>query len=366
MSLRILMCCHLPLDPKLGGAKVYIENAKAYENHGHQVTLLGIDDLGEKFSHLPLEERLKRYPLKLREYLQENSSKFNIVEYEYLYHPFLKPISAEKTIFVARSVLLEFHLLDFKLPQINNLPPLSWMKALKQKYLLRRRLRQGVKTINYSDLVNVPNEKDKERLIIEGISEEKIIVSPYGSFYQPQVLNNHPDRNLLGYIASFDPRKGCLDLPKILRDSPPQTNLMLFGAKGRFQSQESILNTFDSKLRKRVRVSMSFESEMLDQILANCGIGIFPSYLESFGFGLLEFTQRGIPVIAYDVPGPSDLLPDYLLVERGDTLHLNELIKHLQTDDIFYQKARTECLEISKQYEWKTTSLPALKKYLES
>lgn len=360
------MCCHLPLDPKLGGAKVYIENAKAYEGHGHQVKLLGVDDLGESFSHLPLEERIAKYPLKLKEFLEREGESYDVVEFEYLYFPFKKPANCKKSIFVARSVLLEYHLLDFYLPRQKGNYFLNFLKDLKQKYLLKKRCNAATETIKNADFVNVPNNLDKDRLLKEGVPPEKIIVSPYGSFNESKILNPNSNKKNLAYVATFDPRKGCYDLPKIInniRDTHPDASLFLLGAKGRFQTSEQILSHFAKGDQEHTKVTLSFNSGELDQLLFDVGVGVFPSYLESFGFGLLEMTERGIPCVAYKIPGPSDLIPEYLQTERGDLESISKILKRLIEDPEFYKKAQVECLEISKQFDWKKTSLISIEKY---
>lgn len=364
MSLKILMCCHLPLDPKLGGAKVYLENAEAYEADGHQVTLLGIDEFGEKLSNQTLETRLEKFPNLLKNYLEREARNFDVVEYEYLYLPFPKPENAKKTTFVARSVLLEYHLLDFDLPKLKRNPFKGFLSDIKQRNLLKGRLDQAKKTLENADFINVPNQLDKKRLIKEGFKEEKIIVSPYGTFFEGKILNTDPMKDKVAYIASFDPRKGCLDLEKILKEvlTFQDIELILFGAKGRFQKEEDIFSFFPKEIHKHLRVQMTFEGSQLDELLKDIGIGIFPSYLESFGFGLIEMTSRGIPVIAYDVPGPSDLVPKELLVERGDWKSLAQKVLKLQHQE-HYQEARNACLDYSKKFVWKNTIQPAIQKY---
>lgn len=364
MSLNILMCCHLPLDPKLGGAKVYIESAMAYEQKGHSVTLLGLNDFDETLINKPLEERLKKLPKLLIEKLHSIGHKYDIVEYEYLYLPYEKPKNCKKTKFVARSVLLEYHLLDFALPKI----PKGFFKQklsnLKQNYLLKKRLLLAFQTLRNSDLINVPNSLDKLRLEREGFNSDKIIVSPYGTFREPLILNQKPSLNKIAYIASFDPRKGCLDLPKILSklSSKTEVRLILLGTKGRFKNKNDIFSFFPKDIHTSLEVTMSFENENLDDLLKDIGIGIFPSYLESFGFGVIEMISRGIPVISYDVPGPSDILPRKCLVPPGDWNALvTKVLKLINEKN--YTSVRQECLDKSKQFVWNTSVKNALEEY---
>ena len=53
----------------------------------------------------------------------------------------------------------------------------------------------------------------------------------------------------------------------------------------------------------------------------DCTVGAFPSYVEGFGLAVLEQLAAGLPTVAYNLPGPRDILkstlPD-LLVPCGD------------------------------------------------
>ena len=48
----------------------------------------------------------------------------------------------------------------------------------------------------------------------------------------------------------------------------------------------------------------------LPALLADCSVGIFPSYVEGFGLAVLEQLAAGIPTVAFDAPGPRQILRD--------------------------------------------------------
>ncbi|MCF8060832.1 MAG: glycosyltransferase family 4 protein [Bacteriovoracaceae bacterium] len=370
--MKILMCCHLPLDKKLGGAKVYIEAANSYKRLGHEVVLLGIDDLGQKVSHLPLNKRVRTFSLYLCDYLEKHAASFDVVEYEYLYLPMKRQRFSSKTLFVARSVLLEHHLLDFSLPEYRRSVFIDLLKKVKRYLLLKARLRRGNITLRAADLINVPNKLDKDRLILEGFSPEKIIVAPYGyeeHLKEPPLKGPVGGKFVMALIASFDPRKGSLDLPKIferLMIVEKNIEFRLLGCKGRFSSEEDILNQFSKPVQKHLKVVMTFGPNELESLIEDVNVGIFPSYLESFGFGILELMKNKIPVVSYNVPGPSDLLPDSLLVQRGDWEGLSDKVLKLFRNGDFFSRSSETCFLHAKSFSWESSCYNAVEFYKNS
>ena len=57
------MCSQFPLKSSLGGPKGYIEIAYSYQQRGHNVTLVGIDQIvGEDKPFLNEDWRIKFFP----------------------------------------------------------------------------------------------------------------------------------------------------------------------------------------------------------------------------------------------------------------------------------------------------------------
>ena len=80
----------------------------------------------------------------------------------------------------------------------------------------------------------------------------------------------------------------------------------------------------------------------LPRLLADCTVGVFPSYVEGFGLAVLEQLAAGIPTVAYDVSGPRDSLSDRLpefLVPVGDIeAAARAVCRILKLDLIEYEK----------------------------
>ena len=85
-------------------------------------------------------------------------------------------------------------------------------------------------------------------------------------------------------------------------------------------------------------------------------LGVFPSHVEGFGLALLEQLAAGLPTIAYDVPGPRQILrtqSERLLTPVGDTAAIAARaaeILSLSVPD--YEKLSAECVAIAQRYRW--------------
>ena len=72
-----------------------------------------------------------------------------------------------------------------------------------------------------------------------------------------------------------------------------------------------------------------FAPDDLPRLLADCTVGAFPSYVEGFGLAVIEQLAAGLPTVAYDAPGPSEILRDALpelLISPGDISSFSEAV----------------------------------------
>ncbi len=212
-----------------------------------------------------------------------------------------------------------------------------------------------------ADIIQVQNKKDQALLISKGFVEKQIIIVPNGIPSEKilQFKRNNFDLHspfTVVFVGTFDYRKGALDFPKIfklLRLQFPDIKLKLLGTQGMFQTESQVLKFFPKKMHSCIEVIPKFKSEDLPELLTDCHIGIFPSYLESFGFGALEMMCAGLPVAAYDIPGPSDFVPKEMLAERGDVQGLaNIVISTLKDPNLLYKRSQKAREIVVNQYCW--------------
>lgn len=350
------MCCHLPLNPKLGGAKVYIEAAECYRLYGHNVTLVGVDEVcGKESPFLNEEWRIDNYPALLKNYIEINSNNFDVIEFESIYLPF-KMTPKLKCILVARSVLLDLHLRKIKIPRFNGLKPLlgQIFKSKKRNEITEKKILQSLKTIINADFTNVPNPDDKLALVLHGVNPDKIIVQPYGIFlrkfndYKRRAEESIESKQMkIAFVGTFDNRKGAVEFPNIMKallKLHPEIKFKILGALAMFPTEESINLYLGKTLKDKVEIVGSFTPEDLPSLLSDCALGVFPSYLESFGFGVLEMMALGLPVVGYNSPGVNMLLLEDLCVPAGDSHAVIKKLDHLISDADFRSQCKLKAL----------------------
>ena len=363
LKLKILMCCHLPLKPHLGGAKVYLEAAEVYRKLGHEVLLVGIDDLvGENAPYMDEAWRVDYYPEILKDYILKNHAAFDVIEFESIYLPFDLKNKIQASL-VARSVLLDLHLTQIKIPRFKGLRSLLGLllKSRERNKKLTKKIRQSMETIHFADYVNVPNPSDQQILVQAGVSKDKIVIQPYGIFqnkynaFKLKILDQGSQKitKKIAFVGTFDNRKGAVEFPMIVAElirKNPGIEFKFLGVLGMFPSSDSIHKYLGVEFQKNITIIPHFLPDDLPELLKDCTVGVFPSYLESFGFGVLEMMAMGLPVVAYDSPGVNMLVPKELLVKAGDFKSIISLLFRLTEDENFLNKSIKDCNVRVEQY----------------
>src|SRR6059036_1272763 len=113
--MKLLACSPLPLDRRLGAAKVLVEFVDAMRTLGWQCELISPADLGLN----PAAHPAARWQLmqRLREYLIARGGEYDVIDYDHEYLPFDRSQFPPRPLMVARSVLLVQHLSRIQLPQ---------------------------------------------------------------------------------------------------------------------------------------------------------------------------------------------------------------------------------------------------------
>jgi len=361
--MKIALCSKGNFSLEKGFTKNRIELAECLEKLGWETTLVGKEKLG-----IPREERYNacRHSLALKEFLMKNASQFDVVLFEYDTLPFNRNLFSPTTLFVARPAILAYHfpLVKFKYDLKTKIS--KFIKNFASaKHSQDKKFKTYIEKITYcleqADLIQVQNKKDLALLKEKEFSEEKIKVVPNGitsdrilNFRNSIVKAETPYK--IAFVGSFDFRKGAIDFPiifKIIKRKFPTVQLKLVGTRGMFPLKEQVLKFFPKKYHKDIEVIPNFKSEELPDIIADCHIGIFPSYLESFGFGALEMMCMGMPVVAYDAPGPCDFVLPELLVPIGDTQALaGKVISLFENPKLLKEKSKEARDRVVSNYRW--------------
>lgn len=327
---------------------------------GWDVTLIDDSDVVGYAARVSSTEYGK-YKDHLRLFLQHFSRDFDVVEYDHVYLPFPRTEFSPHTLMVARSVLLGLHQ-GISYPKFRRLRDrLRALVTTPQSDLWGSVTRnEAWRTIEQSDLVNVSNTRDAVPLRTLGLPDKRILIQPYAIAQESRAAYNAINLTServpsVVFLGSFDSRKGGPDLPFIFESvasALPHTTFHLFGAAGQFQTELAVRSCFPRKLQENLFITMQFNPSILPSMLAPLSVGVFPSYLEGFGLAVVEQLAAGIPVVAYDSPGPSDILPKDWLAERGDYFTLAKKLSKLLTERQGLTLARKIAHQYSERFDW--------------
>jgi glycosyltransferase involved in cell wall biosynthesis len=116
-----------------------------------------------------------------------------------------------------------------------------------------------------------------------------------------------------------------------------------------------------------VRVVPKFDREKLPSLLSSCVLGLFPTYIEGFPLAVLEQVAAGIPVIAYDVPGPRYILHplrDRLLVPEGNAVAMaDRAAEVLRMNANDYGALSNQCRSIADHFRWRKIATDTVAQY---
>lgn len=360
--MKILFCSPQEINQSMGISRVLIEIKNELNRKGHNCELVGPKEIGCTLPYSTKANYLKHYSTCLKKYIQQNGMKFDVIDVDHEFLPFSRSDFSSKLVIVARTVLLVQHLQFITFPQRKNLRYFlgqifkHYQRTLEQRF----RIDSANKTLACVDLINVPNYKDKDLLISCGFPKEKIIVLPYGfSPEKTELFKNTtsllPSTLKICFIGTFDYRKGAMHFAQfldIVSQTLPEVTLKLIGCKGMFQSEADILSFFPTYLHTKIEIVLSFERDQIANQLSDCALGIFPSYLEGFPFGILEMMAANIPVISFDAPGAGMMVPHEHLAPVGDIKTLALKAIHLLSKPDYLVTKRMEAKKITEKFTW--------------
>ncbi|HEX8910951.1 MAG TPA: glycosyltransferase family 4 protein [Humisphaera sp.] len=361
--MRILFCSNVPLRRTLGAPKVVIELADAMAAAGHDCRVIGPGEIGAGTGDVV--PGADPYRQRLRAYLREHAIGYDAVDYGHEYLPFPRADFPAGTLMVARSVLLVHHLARVRLPH----PPGVARAALR---LVSRGARRGrvaadvdvaQRTIRAADLVNVSNDRDAAVLAESGVPASRVVVLPFGLSDEraaalaavcPGPADGPP---VVAFVGTFDYRKGAREFPDIVRRvarAAPAARFRLLGAAGLFATADAVRRALGPAAAAHVDLTMRYDPADLPALLNGCTVGVFPSHVEGFGFGVLEMLAAGLPVVAYDAPGPHMMLPPDLLVPPGRSDRMAQRVLQLSADPAGLRRRSAWARRRAGDFRWAT------------
>lgn len=377
--LNILMVLHIPWSRNLGGARVQLELAEEFKAMGHHVEKFDYRDAFPQATSSILGGLFRpSFPVKAQAYVRKNAHRFDIIDAHQGNLPTSKKSLNFKGLLVTRSVGLNAFYEDFASWERQNYPPKSWkVRLLNRLYRWRyyqepRFCRRSLETC---DLINVPNFDEKKYIENTLNLKQKCFVFPFGLSTQrqqdfTQAIQSSQERlkrKTVVFIGTWSPRKGSQDWSKIIHRICQEIPGVHFLFLGTGLNETVVLSDLPNINHKIVTVIPQYQSEELPQLLKNATVGAFPSYIEGFGFAVLEKLASGIPTVAYDVPGPREMLQHCstsVMVQPGNIEQFStKIIELLSLSEDAYTQLSQECWAIAQKFNWSTIARDTIEQY---
>jgi len=376
--LRILLIIGLPWDPRLGAARVCIELVREWEGTGHQVTKYCLTDAFPQPAPSRLHTLVRQllFPSKAAAFVRSNLGRFDVIDSLIGVLPYSKPSLQFGGLLVGRSVGL-YRFYDQFMKQSHILwpdqPKGRWFGRLAHGFLAWRTRINSEKSVSVCDLLNVPNEDERNELDHDSQIRARIIVQSYGLTAEMRAAlagaaappAERLRRQTICFIGMWGLRKGSRDWPEIIRTirkAHPATKFLFLGT----MFDERVVRS-ELPGTEGISCHTTFNEADLPSLLAHCTLGLFPSYIEGFGLALLEQLAAGLPSIAYDVPGPHQILRPQrsrLLVPVGDIKALTERAAQiLALTASEYESLSADCLAIARSYRWDEIAHETIQEY---
>lgn len=160
--------------------------------------------------------------------------------------------------------------------------------------------------------------------------------------------NNENDTVLLGMTGSFTEQKNHAFIVDVLKELPQSFHLVLVGEGALMDNIKELVSQYS--LGSRVDF-LGYRQDAVS-IMKAMDIIVIPSKWEGFGLIAVEAMRCGVPVVASDVPGLSDVVGDSgLLFNVNDKNACIECILQLLNPELYRQLAERG-LERSEKFSF--------------
>ncbi len=379
--LRILMVLNLPWDRRLGAVRVFSELAGQWRSAGHTVDIFCLTDAFPSETSQPALTALRqlRFAVRAGRFLRQAGSRYDVVDALAGTLPFPRASLGFRGLLVARSVGLPRAYEEFA-----RLAHTRWPNQPRGRFLGRffyrlissRMRRAAERSLQEADLINLPNSDENALLQADPTIKARLLVQPYGltaEFGRALAGASNPalerqQRQILSFIGMWSVRKGARDWAEIVQRVRREIPSVQFHFLGTLTSDDQV--RADLKVERddpAIRLVRDFEPEQLPALLAPSVLGIFPSYVEGFGFAVLEQLAAGLPCVAYDVSGPRQILAPLrreLLCPAGDVAALaRRIVELLRMHGPDYAQLAERCQARAADYSWSQIAAETLEAY---
>ncbi|HLW36137.1 MAG TPA: glycosyltransferase [Chthoniobacterales bacterium] len=372
-SLRILGILDIPWDARLGGARVWMDLAEQWTKAGHTFERFSFTEAFPKPTTSGAIFALRRliFPSRAARFVRNNASRFDVIDCLLGTLPFSKKRLGFDGLVVGRSIGLNRpyqNFIRFSKKRWPDQPHGKRMGGMFYDFVANRINRRAERALVTSDLVNLLNEDEKPF-----VPHDRVIVEPNGlTEVERAALHgaSQPAARRLAqkeicFVGMWGLRKGSRDWPEIIRHIRSKSPATRFRFLGTMVDQATVLA--DLGISDGVRVVETFDRKELPELLGPCAVGLFPSYIEGFGLAVIEQLAGGIPVIAYDVPGPRQIFSSTaskFLVPAGNAAAMAErAVEILRMTESEYASLSETSRQIADRFRWEQIAADTIEEY---
>lgn len=276
-----------------GAERVVVDLARQYKDQGHNVVVVSL------YAGGPREEELKASGIQYKVFERSGYFGFTMMNQIEDYLKSFKPDILHTHMFAAfaRGALLGKRL---GIPVVHTLHNMRLEDSFVKK-VVRKFFNKQVSLVAVSDAV----KRDYAKRF--SVNPEKISVIENGiDIASYPFAVSEMNKNVVGFAGRLEDQKACDVLIRAMVDVP--------GVLLKIVGDGALLSTLKKQaatLGIRNRVSFLGWIPNMDAFYRSIDVLVIPSRWEGFGLVAIEAMASGVPVIASDVDGLSEIIEDY-------------------------------------------------------
>lgn len=369
--MKILMVLALPAVRTLGAARIQVELADSLRAHGHEVDFLALPDVYPLPPRNSVDAILRAFPRASLPQLKRMAPSYDVIDAVEGCVTANKATLGFDGVLVGRSIGLRTAYERWRADAYRRFPAMRGRLLGRIPHKVRRRYRlwEAHQSRAHADGFFALNAAEGDELgTVMGAARVRTLPLALRDDHRAALAgaaqSRSPDAEPhVMFLGTWDARKGCYDFPRIVRALQREVPGVRFTFLGTKASSEQVLLELGLESNSHVHVVPHFAPEALPEMLSVATAGVFPSYAEGFGFAILEQLAAGIPVVAYDAPGPHDILApldDRLLVKLGDIDALTRTLVAAVHGRLISPEA---CVAHAGRFRWDAIALDTTRAY---
>lgn len=216
-----------------------------------------------------------------------------------------------------------------------------------KKFFLLNELKKADKittyTWNLQEYFEEKYFKNKNITTLQGWSEHK--------FRKIECIK--PEKKIVLFVGRIDESKGVFVLVDAFEKIKDRVNAKLVFVGPPYEKEKLEKRIKEKKMESTVEIRGFVSDEELNELYSSSEVVAVPAlHGDAFGLSLMEAMALGKPVICTDSAGsPDKKKEEELIVERGNSNELAEMLEKLLTDRDFYEKAVNVSKKRAKLFE---------------